>query len=88
MGAVRKRSKRDERPALDHGGGHPPTRMKTAERMTEEKTPDPGTHSAWFRSRSECSLKRRMSGKLARCPPGFIVKSRGWFVIYARQHVV
>ena len=26
-----------------------------------------------------------MSGKLARCPPGFIVKSRGWFVICARS---
>lgn len=41
------------------------------------------THSVWFKSRSECSLNLRIKGKLARCPPGFIVKSRGWFVIYS-----
>lgn len=43
------------------------------------------THNAWFNNRSECSLNRRISGKLARCPPGFMVKSRGWFVICATE---
>jgi hypothetical protein len=73
---------RDERPNFRRTTNE--TRAQTRGKNDRKKRF--ATHRAWLRSRSECSLNRRMSGKLARWPPGFIVKSRGWFVICFARH--